>query len=209
LTGKQVTALLTDMSAPIGYAIGNAMETAEAFEVLHGCGPEDLQELTYALGAEMLRAGSVASTSTQAARMMKRAVESGAARRKMREIVAAQGGDPRVVDEPDRLPVARHRKVVEARESGFVTGIDALQLGYASMGLGAGRTKSEDEVDPGAGIHLHVRIGDRVRAGAEIATLYASKSTLLDAALDRVSASFRIGGARPATASRIVATIRK
>jgi pyrimidine-nucleoside phosphorylase len=207
--GKEVVALLTDMASPIGYAVGNALETAEAFEVLHGSGPEDLQELTYALGSEMLRAGGMARTSAQAVRMMKRVVESGAALEKMREIVAAQGGDDRVVDEPDRLPLARHRKVIEARAAGFVASIDPLELGYASMGLGAGRTRAEDDVDPGAGVRLHVRVGDRVRAGAKIATVYTTRRRLLDAAADRVAGSFRIGRQRPSTASRILGTVRR
>ena len=209
LAGKEVRALLTDMSSPIGQTVGNALETAEAFEVLHGNGPEDLQELTYALGAEMLRAGGVATTRVQAARMMKRAVNSGAALEKMRRVVRAQGGDARVVDEPDRLPLARYHKVVKASAAGFITEIDALELGYASMGLGAGRIRAEDGVDPGAGVRLHVGIGDRVHVGAKIATVYASKRGLVDRGAERVSSSVRTGK-RPITkGSRILATIRR
>ena len=156
----------------------------------------------------MLRAGGIATTSVQATRMMKHAVDSGAALEKMRQVVESQGGDARVVDEPDRLPLARYRKVVEARDGGFITEIDALELGYASMGLGAGRTRAEDGVDPGAGVRLHVQIGDRVRVGDEIATVYASKRRLLDGGAERVRSSFRTGQ-RPATIrSRILATIR-
>jgi pyrimidine-nucleoside phosphorylase len=207
--GKRVSVLLTQMSTPIGCTVGNALETAEAFEVLHGSGPEDLRELTYALGAEMLLAGGLARTNAQAKQLMKKALETGEALEKMRDVVTAQGGDARVVDEPDRLPLARHRRVITAPSAGFITDIDALELGYAAMSLGAGRTRAEDEVEPGAGVRLHFRVGDRVEAGDEIATMYASKRSLLDSGAQRVSASFHIGKKAFSPGSRILATVRK
>ena len=194
---------------PIGFTIGNALETLEALEVLHGRGPEDLQELTFALGAEMLRAADIEKTEAQRRRRLHDAVRSGRALDRMRAIVAAQEGDPRVVDEPDRLKLARHRATVAAQSDGYVSAIDPLELGYASMGLGAGRTRAEDAVDPGAGIRLHVRIGDSVRLGDELATLHASKRSLLDASTDRTAAAFRIGTRRHRPASRIIETIRR
>jgi pyrimidine-nucleoside phosphorylase len=209
LAGTRVSALLTDMSTPIGYTIGNALETTEALEVLHGRGPNDLQELTYALAAEMLRAAGVAKTRAQALQRVELAVTDGTALRKMQQIVEAQGGDPSVVEEPGRLAVARHRSTVAAKSSGYVTDIDPLELGYASMGLGAGRNRAEDAVDPGAGIRLHIQVGDRVRTGDELATLYASERARLRVGADRVAASFRIGKRRPAVRSRIIETIRR
>ena len=209
LAGTRVSALLTDMSTPIGYTIGNALETTEALEVLHGRGPNDLRELTYALAAEMLCAAGVAKTRAQALQRVELAVTDGTALRKMQQIVKAQGGDPSVVEEPGRLAVARHRSTVAAKSSGYVTDIDPLELGYASMGLGAGRNQAEDAVDPGAGIRLHIQVGDRVRAGDELATLYASERARLRVGADRVAASFRIGKRRPALRSRIIETIRR
>ena len=209
LAGKQVSALMTDMSAPIGFTVGNALETAEALEVLHGEGPEDLRELTYALGGEMLRSAGLTKSKAQAERLLTQVVANGSAARKMVQIVEAQGGDPRVVDEPDRLKLARHRQTVTASRDGVVTGIDPLETGYASMGLGAGRTRAEDAVDGGAGIRLHVGVGDRVHAGAPLATLYSSKKSLLGPSAGRVLASFSIGKRRPARSSRIMATIRR
>ena len=209
LAGKRVSALLTDMSSPIGYTIGNALETTEALEVLHGRGPEDLRELTYELGAEMLRAAGVAKTKSQALRRIDLAVMDGTALQKMRAVVEAQGGDPRVVDAPDKLAVARYRTTVRASATGYVSGIDPLELGYASMGLGAGRSRAEDKVDAGAGIRLHVQRGDRVREGDELATLYTSERARLHAGESRVSACFRIGTRRPAVPSRIIETIRR
>ena len=209
LTGKRVSALLTDMRSPIGYTIGNALETVEALEVLHGGGPEDLREITDALGVEMLRAGARIKSRAEAERRVARVVRDGSALRKMREIVEAQGGDARVVDEPDRLKSARHRVTVVASGDGFVTGIDPLELGYASMSLGAGRMRAEDSVDPGAGIRLHVRVGDRVHSGAALATLYSSKRSLLEAGASRTAASFRLGSRRRKARHRIIATVRR
>jgi pyrimidine-nucleoside phosphorylase len=209
LADKRVFALLTDMNAPIGYTIGNALETAEALEILHGEGPDDLRELTYALAVEMLRAAGVAKTKAQALHRIERAVADGMALQKMRQIVEAQGGDPRVVDAPSKLAVATHRSTVNASADGYVTHIDPLELGYASMRLGAGRTRAEDAVDPGAGIRLHVQLGDEVATGDEIATLYASDRGLLRSGRAQVTGAFRIGKRRPPAPSRIIATIRR
>jgi thymidine phosphorylase len=197
------------MNTPIGYTIGNALETREALEILHGQGPNDLRELTYDLAAEMLRAAGVAKTKSQALRRVELAVTDGTALQKMREIVDAQGGDSRVVDAPDQLAVARHRTTVTAKADGYVRDIDPLELGYASMRLGAGRGRAEDAVDPGAGIRLHVQLGDQVRTGGELATLYTSERARLRLGADRVSASFRIGKRRPPVRRRIIETIRR
>jgi pyrimidine-nucleoside phosphorylase len=209
LAGKRVSALLTDMDTPIGYTIGNALETTEALELLHGEGPDDLRELTYELAGEMLRAAGVVKTKAQALRRVELAVTDGTALQKMRQIVQAQGGDPSVVEEPHRLAVARHRSTCTAASDGYVTDIDPLELGYASMGLGAGRSHAEEEVDPGAGIRLHIKVGDPVRAGDELATLYTSERARLRAGTGRVAASFRIGKRRPPARSRIIETIRR
>jgi len=209
LAGKRVSALLTDMNTPIGCTIGNALETAEALEILHGRGPDDLRELTYALAAEMLRAAGVSKTKAQALRRVELAVTDRVALEKMRQIVKAQGGEPSVVDAPDQLAVAQHRSTVTATADGYVTAIDPLELGYASMGLGAGRSRAEDAVDPGAGVRLHVQLGDEVRVGDELATLYASQRSLLGPGADRAVASVRVGKRRPAIGSRIMETIRR
>ena len=209
LAGKRVSALLTDMNTPIGYTIGNALETTEALEILHGEGPDDLRELTYELAAEMLRAAGVVKTKSQALRRIEQEVADGAALEKMREIVEAQGGDPRVVDAPDQLAVARHRTTIAAATDGYLTDLEPLELGYASMGLGAGRSRAEDAVDPGAGIRLHVQLGDRVRKGDELATLYTSERARLRVGTDRVTAAFRIGKRRPPVRNRLIETIRR
>jgi pyrimidine-nucleoside phosphorylase len=209
LAGKRVSALLTDMNTPIGYTIGNALETAEALEILHGEGPNDLRELTYDLAAEMLRAARVCKTKAQALRRIEATVADGSALQKMRHIVEAQGGDPSVVDAPSQLAVARHRSTVTATSDGYVTNLDPLQLGYASMALGAGRSRAEDLVDSGAGIRLHIQLGDRVHAGDDVATLYTSKRALLDTGARRVASAVRIGKQRPVKRKRLIETIRR
>ncbi len=209
LAGKQVSALLTDMSSPIGYTIGNSVETIEALEVLHDRGPEDLREITFALGAEMLRIAGFAKSKAEALRRQQAVVRDGTALRKMQAIVGAQGGDIRVVDEPDRLPVARHQSTVTARKAGYIREIDALELGYSSMGLGAGRSRAEDRVDPGAGVRLHLRRGDRVEVGQVVATLYSSDRSCLDDGTIRVGNCFEIGKKKPEPRDRIIGAIRR
>jgi len=209
LADKRVSAVLTDMNTPIGYTVGNALETTEALELLHGEGPDDVRELTYELAGEMLRAAGIAKTKAQALRQVDRAVTDRTALEKMRQVVGAQGGDQRVVDEPDRLAVARHHRACAAAADGYITDIDPLELGYASMALGAGRSRAEDGVDPGAGIRLHVRVGDLVRAGDDLATLYTSERGRLGAGTARVAAAFRVGKRRPAVRSRLIETIRR
>jgi pyrimidine-nucleoside phosphorylase len=209
LAGKRVSAVLTDMNSPIGCTIGNALETAEAIEILHGSGPDDLRDLTYSLVAEMLRMAGISRTEADAMRRIHRVVDDGTALEKMRRIVEAQGGDPAFVDEPSELPLARHRSAIVAPSEGYITGIDPLELGQASMGLGAGRLRAEDSVDPGAGIRLHAQIGDRVSSGDQLATLYASRKDLLRSGVERITGSFRIGKRRLPKRSRIIATIRR
>jgi pyrimidine-nucleoside phosphorylase len=201
--------VLTDMNSPIGCTIGNALETAEAIEILHGRGPDDLRDLTYALVAEMLRMGGISKTEADALRRIHQVVADGTALERMRRIVEAQGGDPAFVDTPSELPLARHRSTIVSPSEGYITGIDPLELGHASMGLGAGRLRVEDSVDPGAGIRLHAQIGDRVSSGDRLATLYASRKDLLTPGVERIAGSIRIGKRRPPKGSRIIETIRR
>lgn len=209
LAGKQVSAILTRMDAPLGNTIGNSLETAEAFEVLGGAGPDDLVECTFALGAEMLRLGGIDKTQTQARRRMRKAIDDGAAADKMRQIIAAQGGDPRVVDEPDRLPTAAHTHRVKATKSGVVQSMDPLALGLTSVSLGAGRTRADQSIDPTAGIRLHVKPGDAVKRGHVIAEVHAAQEALARQAEERILGSIRLGSRKPKLEPLIIETIRR
>ncbi len=200
--GKRVVAVLTRMDDPLGLCIGNANETREAIEVLHGRGPSDLVECTYALADEMLVVGGAAADTGAARAQVERAVASGAALAVMEKLVAAQGGDPRVVAEPTLLAMAPEKVEVRADRSGVVTGIDALELGLAAVAMGAGRTRADQAVDHGVGIDLVRKPGDRVAAGDVLATLFVRRAT--DAPEDRVRSAFAIGEGAPDGASALV-----
>jgi pyrimidine-nucleoside phosphorylase len=205
--GKRVTALLTDMTAPLGRTVGNAMETREAIDVLHGRGPADLVECTLALGAEMLRLGRVATTDDEARALLKKAIADGAAARTMERMIEAQGGDPRVVGDTGLLPSAAVKVGILAERSGFITGIDPLEIGLAAVAMGAGRTRVDQAVDPVVGIELDVARGDAIEAGAPLAHLHVRHADDANAVLARVRAAFEIGAEKKAIPALVMARI--
>jgi len=201
--GLPSVALVTDMSAPIGRSIGNALETREAIEVLRGGGPSDTRELTLVLGVEMLRLAGHASSTAEARRRLERALDDGSALERFSRMVAAHGGDARVVDEPGRLPRAKVRVPLVARRGGLLRGVDPLELGWVAIALGAGRTRKGQKVDPGAGIELCHGVGERVERGEPLAYLSAAKRSTIDAVKDRALRAFELG-ARPPVQRRLV-----
>jgi len=190
--GKKVVALLTDMSAPLGLTIGNALETREAIDVLHGRGPEDITACTLALGAEMLVLGGKASSAAQGEELLRKAVSSGQAAAVMRAMITAHFGDPRVVDEPDRLPSAPAVIDVAAERAGWVTAIDPLELGLSAVSLGAGRTRADQAVEHDAGIELLVRCGAKVKKGFALARIHARSKAAAKAVEARVRGAFTL-----------------
>jgi pyrimidine-nucleoside phosphorylase len=203
--GVQVRALITDMDQPLGRTIGNALEVKESLEILQGKGPADTTELTLALGAEMLVMGKVAKDTTEARAQLQKAITSGAGLKKFRDIVEAQHGDPRVVDDPGKLPASEHKSAVLAREAGVVTDIDPYAVGTAAVRLGAGRARAEDKVDHGVGIVLAKKVGDTVERGEPIA--YVHHRGNADAELQAIEAGFRIGEKAPPARPLIVDTL--
>ncbi len=183
--GKRVVALLTDMDQPLGCAVGNALEVAEAFAAVRGEGPEDLLQECLALGSRMLVFSGAARNADDGRTQLVRAIESGRAADKAREWVAAQGGDPGVVDDASLLPRAEHTRVVAAHEHGWVAHFDAAAVGRAAMAMGAGRASMTDTIDASAGLVLAAKVGDRVEDGAPLATLHAASEALLDAGEER------------------------
>ena len=171
--GRRVVAVLSDMDAPLGYAVGNAIEVEEAISVLRGGGPFALRELSLTLGATMAEAALGLDRSTARARA-EEALDSGRAFLKMCEWVAAQGGDPTVLENPRLLPRARHSLCVTAKEDGFFDSVDAEAVGRAAVLLGAGRTVKDEAIDHSAGILFHKLRGDRIARGEVIATLLTS-----------------------------------
>src|SRR2546423_914696 len=168
-----VVALVTAMDRPLGHACGNALEVAEAIEVLRDAGPPDLIEITFALGAEMLVLATLASTREGARAMMDAAIRSGKALRKFEEIIRAQGGDDGVGKDPLRLPQARHRAVFTASRAGVVAGVDPRTVGYGGIALGGGRRNMEEKVDPSVGFVITAKPEDHVSKGQSLATIYA------------------------------------
>ncbi len=204
---KQVVAVLTRMDAPLGREIGNASETREALEVLHGKGPGDLVECTRVLAREMLLLGRVARTSDEADGLLDKAIASGDAIRTMARMVAAQGGDARVVAEPDRLELAPEKVQVQAPRAGYVTGIDALAVGLAGGARGAGRPRAEQAGDFGVGVTLAKKPGERVEAGETLALLHLRAGQDREGLAARVAGAYSFGDAAPEALPLVVGRI--
>lgn len=179
--GVKTTALLTDMSTPLGRKVGNALEVEESLEVLAGGGPSDVVELTVALAREMLSAAGVKDPDVEAA------LKDGRAMDKWRQMIAAQGGDPDAA-----LPQASHTHDVIAQEDGYLTDLDALAVGVASWRLGAGRARKEDPVQATAGIELHAVKGDKVTKGQKLFTLYTETPDRFERSLEVLESGFTI-----------------
>ena len=203
--GKKVVALITDMNAPLGSSIGNALEAREAFELLAGRSPPDLLACTLALGREMLLLGGVCDNSRQAQARLLAAIADGSALERMERLVAAQGGDARVVRDPSRLPRAPLQVDVIAERSGFVSEIDARELGLLAVEIGAGRRRAEDPVDPAVGIELLVQRGERVRKGEPLARVHLRGPS--PEAIARVQSAYRIAKTVPRPRPLVVARI--
>ena len=196
--GKRVSALLTDMESPLGVAVGNAVETREALDVLAGSGPADLVECTMRLGADMLVLGGMAGDEPAARARLAAAIADGSAARTAERMIAAQGGDARVVADRGRLEVAPEEIVVPSPRDGFVTRVDALAIGLAGVAMGAGRTRADQSVDHAVGILVEAKPGDRVTRGQPLARLRVrAKNAAASSIAERVASAFAIGDAPP------------
>lgn len=174
--GRETVAVITDMEEPLGTAVGNALEVRLAVETLQGKGPADLKELCLELGSQMLVLGGKAGNTEEAKANLEEAIRSGAALAKFKEFVEAQGGDPRVGDDPELLQVSPRQIPVLAQEGGYVGHITAEEIGVAAMELGAGRETKESVIDLSVGLKLRRKVGDPVQAGEALAVLYAKES---------------------------------
>jgi pyrimidine-nucleoside phosphorylase len=190
--GRRVVCVMTDMDQPLGHAVGNALEVREAISTLKGDGPADLAELCFALGAKMLVLGGRATNEQGASNLLRESVRTGRALDTFRRWVEAQGGDPRIADDPDLLPHPARTRTVGAPTAGWVASYDAAGVGKAAMLMGAGRARLQDAVDPAAGLVLHAKVGDRVEGGSPLATLHAATDALLDAGEARFLRAVRI-----------------
>ncbi|EGP5188188.1 TPA: pyrimidine-nucleoside phosphorylase [Enterococcus faecium] len=174
LANRETVAVISDMSEPLGEAIGNSLEVVEAIETLQGNGPEDLVEMCYALGSQMVVLAGKAKTIDEARTLLQEALESGKALAKFKEMIQNQGGDPTIVEQPERILTARYTMELPAKQSGVVSKIVANELGIAAMMLGAGRKTKEDDIDHAVGLKLHKKIGDTVTKGESLLTIYSN-----------------------------------
>jgi pyrimidine-nucleoside phosphorylase len=174
LAGRQTIALLSDMNQPLGHAVGNALEVAEAIETLHGGGPADFREHCLHISAHMLLLGKRAKDLDEGRRMAEQSIADGSAFEKFRVLVQAQGGDVSFVDDPDKFPKAKFVELVKAPRSGFISQVHARGVGEASVTLGAGRAKKGDPVDHAVGFVIHHKVGDQVEEGQPLFTIHAN-----------------------------------
>ncbi|WP_345808398.1 pyrimidine-nucleoside phosphorylase [Bacillus pumilus] len=173
--GRQTMAVISDMSQPLGLAIGNSLEVKEAIDTLKGEGPEDLNELVLTLGSQMVVLAKKAETLDEAREKLIEVMKNGKALEKFKEFLENQGGDGSIVDQPEKLPQAPYQIDVPAKEAGVVAEIVADEIGVAAMILGAGRATKEDEIDLSVGIMLNKKVGDRVEKGDSLVTLHANR----------------------------------
>ena len=204
--GRKMVAVISDMSQPLGRAVGNALEVEEAVQVLKGGGPEDLRQLCLELAGEMIRIGGRAESFEEGKETARQVLSDGRALEKFRQMVRRQGGDDRIVEEPERMGSSRYSQDVLAGRTGFIAETDTREIGRASQHLGAGRLRKEDEIDFTAGIRMHVRIGDSVQEGDVLATLYGADSRRLEEAEIIMEAAIRIS-AEPATPPKLIQKI--
>lgn len=178
--GRKTIAIISDMSQPLGFAIGNALEVKEAIETLQGKGPKDLTELVLTLGSQMVILAGKAKTSEEAKEMLLDAIHSGKALAKFKEFLANQGGDASIVDDLTKLPQAKYKIELSAKQSGYISRMVADEIGVASMILGAGRATKEDVIDLAVGLVLHKKVGDKVEEGESILTIYSNRENVED-----------------------------
>ncbi|MCR4426057.1 MAG: pyrimidine-nucleoside phosphorylase [Firmicutes bacterium] len=192
MSGRRTAAVISDMSQPLGRAVGNSLEVREAVHTLRGEGSRRLLELCLELASRMTVLAGVHEELGTAREHLEMLIKSGVALAKLRDMVAAQGGDPTYVDFPERLPVAPFERAVVARGSGHVARADALTLGRAAMAMGAGRARKEDPIDLSVGLVTHAEVGDEVHAGQCLATLYASSRDKLEEGASIADGAFSI-----------------
>jgi pyrimidine-nucleoside phosphorylase len=190
--GLNTQAVVTDMDAPLGRAVGNSLEVLECLDVLKGHGPDDLLTVSVELASRMLVLAGASPDRTDAERRVRAVIQSGSALEKFRQIVETQGGDPRIVDEGGRMPAADRHEVVRAPRPGYLARLDAELVGRASVALGAGRNRVEDVIDPGVGIMVRARPGDAVAEGDPVLELLYRDEAALAWAIPLASRAIEI-----------------
>ena len=196
--GKPTRAVLTSMDEPLGHAVGNALEVSESIGCLKGEGSRDLMEVTFAIGVQMLLLAGAAKDDAGAKAKLAQSISSGAALRKFREMVSAQGGDRAVTDDSGLLPKAKFIRPLSSVRTGFVTDVDPMGVALAALHLGAGRSKAEEAVDPSVGLDRLVKVGDPVKEGGALCRIHANNEKRMGEAAEMLAGAIAIGeAARP------------
>jgi pyrimidine-nucleoside phosphorylase/thymidine phosphorylase len=204
---KRVQALITDMSQPLGYAIGNALEIMEVSQTLHSAGPTDLTQLSIELAARMIHLGKVTATIEEARDMAQRKLLDGSGYNKFKEVIEAQGGNSQVLERFELLPNATGVREITSPRAGFVSAIAAEDIGQASAMIGAGRDTKDAAIDPAVGVILEVKTGEKIEAGAVLCRLYYTKEERLDEAAQLVEDAFHVSSHAPDERALILETV--
>lgn len=204
---KRVQALITDMDQPLGFAVGNAVEVMEVAQTLQNEGPSDLTALSLELAARMIYVGKIAKTVEEARDIAQKKLLDGSGYRKFKEVIRAQGGNPAVLDKFELLPNATGMREISTPRAGYVSAIDASDIGVASQMIGAGRDKKEDAIDPAVGVILDVKVGQKVEAGAVLARLYYTSEDHVEEAAERIEDAFRVSQTAPDSRNLILEVV--
>lgn len=194
---KRVQALITDMNQPLGFAVGNALEIMEVSQTLQNAGPTDLTRLSLELAARMIFLGRRTMTLDEARERAQNALLDGSGYRKLKEVIQAQGGEPRVLDHFDLLPNATGVREITSPRNGYISAVDAQSIGLAASMIGAGRDTKDDPIDPAVGVILEVKVGQKVDAGSVLCRIYYTKEDRLEDAANLVEDAFRLSTAPP------------
>lgn len=178
--GLQCMAVISDMNQPLGNKIGNSLEIEESIDVLKGKGPVDLTDLVLTLGSYMVVMGGKAKTAKEARQLLEQTIADSSALERFKAMVIAQGGDPLVMEDYSIMPQAKYRIAYQAKRAGVITKLSADEIGTASMLLGGGRQKADDQLDYSVGIELHHKLGDQVEAGDTLLTIYSNRQEVAD-----------------------------
>lgn len=189
---KRVQALITDMNQPLGYAVGNALEVMEVSQTLQNAGPADLTRISLELAARMIFLGKITKTLDEARELAQGKLLDGSGYQKLKEVIAAQGGNPQVLDRFELLPNATGAQEITTSRGGYISAIDAELIGQASAMIGAGRNTKDDSIDPAVGVILEVKVGQKIEAGSILCRLYHTGDEHLEEAAELVEDAFRI-----------------
>lgn len=195
--GKKVIGFITDMNQPLGFAVGNWVEMVECFDCLQGKDVPDLMEVTYLLGGAMVMLGGKARSVEEGISKCREAVSSGRAWEKFKELVKEQNGDVSYLDHPDRYPKSRHELQIRSKRDGYLSEIDALEVGFVGIMIGAGRMRVDELIDPKAGIVFAKKVGDKVGSGDLLAVVFTDRGNEAEAACGRLESAFKFSALKP------------